>query len=88
MDYPADIAAIASEIVKTPHTGNKPEYTLLEAICAALVEERKRCAKIARLYLELLQGCDLSEDEPEQMSKAIITGNLPPEPLWPETKQG
>ncbi len=47
--------------------------TLL-AIGMAIAGERKRSAAVARAYLEDIAGCDMNEDEPEQIERAILSG--------------
>lgn len=41
-------------------------------IARAILAERQRCAAVARAYLEDLAGCDLRDDEPEHIARAIL----------------
>lgn len=50
------------------------EMSAQDSIARAILAERKRCADVARAYLEDLAGCDLRDDEPGLIAKAIEAG--------------
>jgi hypothetical protein len=54
----------------TATTGGREAEELV--IHRAILAERQRCADVARAYLEDLAGCDLRDDEPEHIARAIL----------------
>lgn len=43
----------------------------------AVLAERKRCADLARQYMEAIKDCSPNDDEPEKVYKAVMTGKPP-----------
>ncbi|MGK9263821.1 hypothetical protein KXS15_23035 [Sinorhizobium meliloti] len=76
---PEEIRAAAKAIAGPPRPMTHIEVLL--AIGTAIAGERERCARYARAYLEDLAGCDMADDEPEQIASGILTGGefVPPE---------
>ena len=69
---PAEIRERAQELA-----GPIREMTRMEVLLAigkAIAEERQRSAAAARAYLEDIAGCDMNDDEPEQIESAILAG--------------
>lgn len=67
-----DIRSRAEEIAGNNRPVSWPEVLLL--LGQAMMQERERCAEYARAYLEDLAGCDLGEDEPENIASGILAG--------------
>lgn len=63
---PEDILALAAEIEQMAREAAKT------AIAHAIYEERKRCAKVASMYLEDIKGCDMRDDEPQRLATTIM----------------
>lgn len=69
---PEDIRTAAEELAGPLRPMTHIEVLL--AIGTAISGERTRSAAVARAYLEDIAGCDMDEDEPEQIEKAILSG--------------
>lgn len=78
--WPEDIVRIANEVLAEIDDEHEYEYRL-QSIMAAILAERQRCADAARRYLEDIAGCDMSDDEPDKISAAMLDPSWQPPPL-------
>ncbi|MDI6027031.1 hypothetical protein QBK99_12605 [Corticibacterium sp. UT-5YL-CI-8] len=67
-DIPEDIMVKAASVCASVGITDSHSRKVL---AAAILAERKRCANVARAYLEDLAGCSLRDDEPERIAAKI-----------------
>lgn len=72
-EMPFDIVEAAETVVDSSWDGD--QFCFLNVhIERALLKERRRCAEVAKAYLEDLAGCDLSDEEPSRIAQMVISG--------------
>ncbi|MDE3829560.1 hypothetical protein CN157_24230 [Sinorhizobium meliloti] len=72
---PLDIRRAAEEAAAPLRPMSHAEVLLV--VAKAIAGERERCAEYARAYLEDIAGCDMADDEPEQIASGILSGDPP-----------
>lgn len=74
-NIPDDIADVAATICASVGIADSHAR---KVFAAAILAERKRCADVARRYLEDVSGCSLNEDEPDKIADAVMDPDWQP----------